>query len=156
VTYYSDPPDDQLCGDYTPRRQNLEARVEPSINLPYAPAVRVTGGSLLFLAGVTAAKMYHEHPHRPEDFVDIPDSVSEQTRLALENVRKVLEACGATFGDGVQVTRYLTDIDEQDQLNEVWWAYFGDNRPWTATIEVTRLAAHPKLSVELPAIAVVE
>lgn len=32
---------------------------DPSINLPYAPAIKVTGGSLLFLAGVTAAKTYH-------------------------------------------------------------------------------------------------
>jgi enamine deaminase RidA (YjgF/YER057c/UK114 family) len=132
------------------------AERDPSINLPYAPAIRVTGGPLLFLAGVTAAKIYHQHPHIPEDFADIPDSVSEQARLALENIRKVLEACGATFCDVVQVTRYLTDIDEQDQLNEVWWAYFGDHRPGTATIEVTRLAAHPKLKVELAAVAVVE
>jgi hypothetical protein len=55
-----------------------------------------------------------------------------------------------------QATRYLTDIDEQDQLNEVWWAYFGDHRPGTATIEVTRLAVHPKLKVEPSAIAGVE
>jgi 2-iminobutanoate/2-iminopropanoate deaminase len=100
--------------------------------------------------------MYHHHPHIAEEFADIPESVAEQTRLALENIRKVLQACGATFRDIVQVTRYLTDIDAQDQLNEVWWAYFGDHRPGTATLEVTRLAAHPKLKVELSAIAVVD
>ena len=32
---------------------------DSSMNLPYAPAIKVTGGSLLFLAGVTAAKVYH-------------------------------------------------------------------------------------------------
>jgi len=132
------------------------AERHPSINLPYAPAIKVTGGSLLFLAAVTAAKIYHQHPHIPEEFAHIPDSVAEQTRLALENIRQVLEACGATFREAVQVTRYLTDIDEQDQLNEVWWAYFGDHRPRTATIEVTRLAAHPQLKVELAAIAQVD
>ena len=132
------------------------AEHDPSINLPYAPAIKVTGGSLLFLAGVTAAKTYHNHPHIPEEFADIPESVAEQTRLALENIKKALDACGATFSDVVQVTRYLTDIDEQDQLNEVWWEYFGDHRPGTATIEVTRLAAHSTLKVELAVIAVVD
>ncbi len=129
---------------------------DPSINLPYAPAIKVTGGSLLFLAGVTAAKTYHHHPHIPDEFADIPEGVAEQTRMALENIREALDACDAGFSYIVQVTRYLTDIDEQDQLNEVWWQYFGDHRPGTATIEVTRLAAHPKLKVELAAIAVVE
>ena len=132
------------------------ADADPSINLPYAPAIKVTGGSTLFLAGVTAAKVYHHHPHIPEEFDDIPEEVSEQTRMALENVKKALDACGATFSDVVQVTRYLTDINEQDQLNDVWWEYFGDHRPGTATIEITRLAAHPKLKVELSAIAVVD
>ena len=124
---------------------------DPSINLPYAPAVRVTGGSFLFLAGVTAAKTYHHHPHIPEEFAGLPDGMAEQTRLALENVKAALDACNASFNDVVQVTRYLTDINEQDLLNEVWWEYFGDHRPGTATIEVRQLAAHPKLKVELSA-----
>ena len=132
------------------------AEYDPAINLPYAPAVKVTGGSTLFLAGVTAARTYHHHPHIPEEFADIPEDVAQQARLALENVKQALDACGATFSDVVQVTRYLTNIDEQDQLNEVWWEYFGDHRPGTATIEVNRLAAHPKLKVELAAIAVVD
>ena len=129
---------------------------DPSINLPYAPAVKVTGGSTLYLAGVTAAKTDHHHPHRPEEFDDIPEGVAEQTRLALENIREALDSCGATFRDIVQVTRYLTDIDTQDELNEVWWEYFGDHRPGTATIEVSRLAAHRKLKVELSGIAAVD
>jgi enamine deaminase RidA (YjgF/YER057c/UK114 family) len=92
------------------------AGYDPSINLPYAPAVKVTGGSTLFLAGVTADRTYHHHPHIPEEFADIPEGVAQQTRLALENVKKALDACGATFSDVVQVTRYLTNIDGQDQL----------------------------------------
>jgi enamine deaminase RidA (YjgF/YER057c/UK114 family) len=67
-----------------------------------------------------------------------------------------LDAVGATFSDIVQVTRYLTDIDEQDQMNDVWWEYFGAHRPGTATIEITRLAAHPNLKVELSAIVAVD
>ena len=129
---------------------------DTTINLPYAPAIKATGGSLLFLAGVTAADTYHHHPHIEAEFDDIPEDAGEQTRMALENVKKALDACDATFSDIVQVTRYLTDINEQDKLNEVWWTYFGDHRPGTATIEVTRLAAHPKLKVELSAIALVD
>ncbi|MFQ5861092.1 MAG: RidA family protein [Dehalococcoidia bacterium] len=127
-----------------------------SVNLPYAPCIKVTGGSLVYLAGVTAVKTYHHHPHRPEEFTDIPESMAEQARMALENVKKSLEACGASFSDIVEATRYLTNIDQQDELNQVWWEYFGSHRPATATIEVTRLAAHPKLLIELSAVAAVD
>ena len=58
------------------------------MNLPYAPTIKVTGGSLFFLAGVTAFKVYHNHPHIESEFDDIPEGVSEQTRMALENVKK--------------------------------------------------------------------
>ena len=129
---------------------------DPSINLPYAPAVKVTGGSTVYLAGVTCVPIYHHHPHRPEEFENIPDDMAEQTRMTLENVKLGLDAVGATFSDIVQVTRYLTDIDEQDQMNDVWWEYFGAHRPGTATIEITRLAAHPRLKVELSAIVAVD
>lgn len=132
------------------------AERDPGVNLPYAPAVKVTGGSLLFLAGVNAAKVYHSHPHIESEFDDIPEDMEGQTRMTLENVRKALEACGATFNDVVQVTRYLTKVEEQDQMNVVWWEYFGDHRPGTATIEVSRLATHEKLKVEMAAIAVVD
>ena len=45
---------------------------DPSVNLPYAPAIKVSGGSTVYLAGVTAAKTYHHHPRRAGEFEDIP------------------------------------------------------------------------------------
>ena len=77
---------------------------DPSINLPYAPAVKVTGGSTVYLAGVTCVPIYHHHPHQPEEFENIPDDMSEQTRMTLENVKLGLDAVEATFSDIVQVT----------------------------------------------------
>ena len=40
----------------------------PDVWMPYAPAIKVTGGTAVYLAGVTAAPVYHSHPHRPEEF----------------------------------------------------------------------------------------
>jgi len=40
--------------------------------MPYTPAIKVTGGSLVFLAGVTAAPVYHSHPHVAAEFDEIP------------------------------------------------------------------------------------
>src|ERR1700687_3881966 len=46
------------------------------VMMPYAPALLVRRGSLLFLSGVTAAAVYHSHPHREEEF-DLPRSMTE-------------------------------------------------------------------------------
>ena len=34
----------------------------PEMWMPYAPAITVTGGKTVYLAGVTAAPVYHHHP----------------------------------------------------------------------------------------------
>lgn len=123
--------------------------------MPYAPALLVRRGSLVFLSGVTAAPVYHSHPHRDEEF-DLPAAMGEQATLAMENLKKTLEAAGCSLRDLVSATRYLTDVREQDDLNRVWAAYLGDHLPTTTTVEVSRLATHPRCKLEISAIAVAD
>jgi enamine deaminase RidA (YjgF/YER057c/UK114 family) len=123
--------------------------------MPYAPALLVRRGSLVFLSGVTAAPVYHSHPHRDEEF-DLPPGMREQATLAMENLKKTLEAAGCSLRDVVSATRYLTDVREQDDLNRVWAAYLGDHVPTTTTVEVSRLATHARCKIEISAIAVAD
>ena len=44
----------------------------PDLWMPYAPAIKVKGGTTVYLAGVTAAPAYHDHPHPPEEFDQMP------------------------------------------------------------------------------------
>ena len=122
--------------------------------MPYAPGIRVRGGRLLFLSGVTAAPVYHSHPHRDEEF-DLPATMYEQALLTMENLKKTIEAAGGTLGDLVFATRYLTDVREQDDLNRVWGSALAGHLPTTTTIEVSRLATHARCKLEISGIAVV-
>jgi enamine deaminase RidA (YjgF/YER057c/UK114 family) len=123
------------------------------VMMPYAPALLVRRGNLLFLSGVTAAPVYHSHPHRDEEF-DLPTTMAEQAVLTLENVKKTLAAVGSTMSDVVSATRYLTNIAEQDDMNRVWARYLDGHLPATTTIEVTRLATHANCKLEIAIIAV--
>src|SRR5213592_2941107 len=125
------------------------------VTMPYAPALLVRRGSLVFLSGVTAAPVYHSHPHREEEF-NLPASMREQAVLAMENLKKTLAAAGCTLGDLVAATRFLTDVSEQDDLNRVWVEYLGGHLPTTTTVEVSRLATHPRCKLEISAIAVAD
>lgn len=127
----------------------------PDMWMPYAPAIRVSGGATVHLAGVTAAPVYHHHPHRPEEFDAMPADMRGQTRAALENLAQGLDAAGAGFGDVVTAGRFVTDLAEQDAMNEVWAEFFGDARPATTTVQVVRLATDPRCLIEINAVAVV-
>ena len=127
----------------------------PKMWMPYAPAIKVTGGTTVYLAGVTAAPVYHHHPHRPEEFDKMPADMGGQTRLALENLKKGLAAVGASFADIVTANRFVTDLADQDSMNKVWAEYFGDAKPTTTTVQVVKLATDPRCLIEINAVAVV-
>ncbi len=127
----------------------------PDMWMPYAPAIKVSGGSMIFCAGVTAAPVYHHHPHRPEEFDSMPDNMEGQARVALEQLKKGLVAAGATFEDVVSAERFLTDMEEQDDLNKVWAEFFGEAKPATTTVQVVRLATDPRCKIEINAVAIV-
>jgi enamine deaminase RidA (YjgF/YER057c/UK114 family) len=125
------------------------------VMMPYAPGIVVRRGRLVFLSGITAAPVYHSHPHRDEEF-DLPVTMKEQAILAMENLKKTLQAAGCTVADLVAATRYLTDVREQNDLNRVWAEYLGQHLPTTTTVEVSRLATHARCKLEITAIAVAE
>ena len=130
---------------------------DPRWNMPYTPAIKVSGGSLVFVSGITAAPVYHSHPHRPDEFDGIPADPGRQAELAMESLGSVLASAGGSFAGVVQLMRFVVDLDRnQDPINRVMAHYLGDHRPATTTVEVVRLATDPRLVLELQAIAVVE
>ena len=128
----------------------------PDMWMPYAPAIKVRGGTTIYLAGVTAAPVYHHHPHRPEEFDSMPRDMEGQCRAALTNLKKGLASVNATFADVVTCDRFLTDMNGQDALNKVWAEFFGDAKPATTTVQVVRLATDPRCLIEINAVAVID
>ncbi len=128
----------------------------PDMWMPYAPAIVVKGGATVYLAGVTAAPVYHHHPHRPEEFDTMPEDMEGQARAALENLKKGLDGVGITFADIVTANRFVTDLSDQDSLNRVWAEYFGDNKPTTTTVQVVQLATDPRCLLEINAVAIAD
>lgn len=129
----------------------------PRYNMPYAPAIKVMSGSIVFCAGITAAPVYHSHPHIAAEFDDIPLNPAEQAKMALASLAQVLAAAGGSLTDVVEITRYIKDIaDNQDAINRVLSEAFGDHRPASTTVEVMRLATDPRLVLELRAVAAID
>jgi len=131
------------------------AGYDPDINSLFVPAIKVRAGSLVFISGVTAAPVYHDHPHIESDFDQIPSDAEGQARLVYEHLDLALDAAGCTRGDIVVLTRFLTDVaGDQDVINRLQGEYLGGHLPTSTTVEVTRLATDPRLRLEIQATAV--
>jgi reactive intermediate/imine deaminase len=108
----------------------------------YTDAVRV--GDLLFVSGCV--------PVDRDGNVVGEDDIVAQARQTFANVGAVLRAAGATFADVAKVTVYLTDIDDRPLINPVRQEFFGEPRPASTLVEVSRLAV-PGIKIEVEAVA---
>jgi enamine deaminase RidA (YjgF/YER057c/UK114 family) len=125
--------------------------------MPYTPGIKVTGGHIVYLAGVTAAPVYHSHPHIPEEFDDVPTDAGKQAALAVENVRRSVVAAGGTgLENVVEMTLYTVDTAaNQGAIGAAIREAMGDHRPASTSVEIVRLATDPRLILEIKAVAVV-
>jgi 2-iminobutanoate/2-iminopropanoate deaminase len=110
----------------------------------YTDAVRA--GDLVFVSGVV--------PVDADGKLVGGDDVVAQARTVFENMGAVLAAAGCSFADVVKVTVFLTDIDDRARINPVRQEVFGEARPASTLVEISRLAV-PGAKVEVEAVAVV-
>lgn len=127
--------------------------VEGDHRIPFVPAIKVKGGSLLFISGMGALPPVHSHPHVPAEWV-LPEDCAEQARRALAKIRTIVEAAGGSFRDIVKITRYLRNIADQDRVNDVIHETFGETLPCSTTVQVAGFVV-PTMLIEIDAWAVI-
>jgi 2-iminobutanoate/2-iminopropanoate deaminase len=115
---------------------------------PFSRAILV--GDHLYIAGTTALS------HVSGDYYNrtIPAGIEEQTRLTLKNVKKCVEAVGATMDDIFKVVIMLKDPADYKKMNAVRAEYFKRDPPISTCFraEVMR----DDLLVEIEAVALVK
>lgn len=85
----------------------------------------------------------------------VPEGTVEQFQVALDTVDACLRQAGAAVRHVVKVTVFMTDISERASINPLRVAYFGEHRPASTLVEVSRLV-DPRLKVEIEATAYVD
>jgi 2-iminobutanoate/2-iminopropanoate deaminase len=125
-------------------REEIRVPGQPEPISHYTDAVRV--GELVFVSGCV--------PVDSEGRLVGEGDVVAQARQTLANVGAVLAAAGCSFADVAKVTIYLTDVDDRPLINPVRQEFFGDSRPASTLVEVSRLAI-PGAKIEVEAVSVV-
>lgn len=109
----------------------------PTPRGPYSPVVRA--GDFIFLSG--------QVPADPATDKMSPGDIKHETRLALSNMKRLLEGVGASMADVVKVGVFLADGDEFAQMNEVYIEFFGDSKPARTTV-VCRFMSDIRIEID--------
>lgn len=115
----------------------------PSPIGPYNQAVMV--GNTLYTSGQIAIN--------PETGDLVLDTIKDETKQVMENMREVLYAAEMTFENVIKTSIFISDMNNFSEINEVYGSYFNDETaPARETVEVANL---PKfVNVEISMIAV--
>ena len=108
---------------------------------PYSTAT--IAGGIIYLSGMIGIDPPVQKP--------VEGGTIAQAKQAFENIKTVLGELGATLGDVLKTTVYLTDIGEFGEVNKLYAQYFGPDFPARTCVEVSRLPMG--LSIEVECIA---
>ena len=108
---------------------------------PYSHVVRA--GGFLFISG--------QGPIDPANDQMSYGTIEHETRLVLNNVKRLLEGVGASMEDVVKCSVFLRDGGDFAAMNTVYAEFFGAAKPARTTVECK--FANPRMKVEIDCIA---
>jgi 2-iminobutanoate/2-iminopropanoate deaminase len=114
-----------------------DAAPAPFQGAPYNQAI--VAGEFVFVAGQLGL--------RPGD-TTIEGSIREQTEQALANLAAILEAAGSSLENLVKTSVFLLDLDDFQEMNEVYATRVGERAPARSTFQVAKLPSGALVEIE--------
>lgn len=119
------------------------AKWEPIVG--YSRAVRI--GNIIEVSGTCAVD--------PEGNAHGVGDPYKQTQRILQIIEQAIEHCGGKMSDVIRTRTFTTDISQWQEIGRAHGEVFGDIRPATSMVEVSKLIS-PEYTVEIEATAILK
>ena len=116
----------------------IATKKAPAALGPYSQGLVV--GNLVMTSG--------QVPINPETG-EMPESIEEQTRQSLTNVKHILEEGGSSMDKAIHSTVFLQDLGDFTAMNEVYATFFQGTRPVRSCVQVAKLPKGAKVEIEV-------
>lgn len=83
----------------------------------------------------------------------IKGTVPDKTHAVMKNLKVILHAAGSSFDDVLKTRVFVDDLENFEEINEVYREYFSDNPPARAFVQADRLPKGAPLEIEVIASA---
>jgi len=82
----------------------------------------------------------------------VEGTTEEQVKQIMENLKEILVGAGASFGNVVKTTIYVTDMSVYGKVNEVYGSYMTEPYPARETVCVKELPLGAKVEISMIAV----
>ena len=119
-------------------KEVIISKKAPAAIGPYSPALKV--GNLIFASGQISIN--------PKTGEMIEGDIEAKTRMALENLKAVLEPYSIDIENVVKTTVFLKDMNNFSRINKIYGEYFKEKFPARSCVEVSRLPKDAEIEIE--------